>query len=64
MILISHSRISINDCPNFGVRINPAPTLHEGGIVVMDNLRYHKIKGIKQAIDKAGTHILYLRYVP
>jgi predicted transcriptional regulator YdeE len=24
MILISHSRISINDCPNFGVRINPS----------------------------------------
>jgi hypothetical protein len=22
MILISHSRISINDCPNFGVRIS------------------------------------------
>ena len=37
-----------------------APTLHEGDIVVMDNLRCHKVKGIKQAIEKAGAHILYL----
>ncbi len=37
-----------------------APTLHEGDIVVMDNLSCHKVKGIKQAIDKAGAHILYL----
>lgn len=37
-----------------------APTLLEGDIVVMDNLRCHKVKGIKQAIEKAGAHILYL----
>ena len=37
-----------------------APTLHKGDIVVMDNLRCHKVKGIKQAIEKAGAHILYL----
>ena len=36
------------------------PTLHAGDIVVMDNLRCHKVKGIKQAIEKAGAHILYL----
>jgi transposase len=37
-----------------------APTLHEGDIVVMDNLRCHKVKGIKQAIEKAGAHVFYL----
>ena len=37
-----------------------APTLHEGDIVVMDNLRCHKVKGSKQAIEKAGAPILYL----
>ena len=37
-----------------------APTLHEGDIVVMDNLRCHKVRGIKQAIEKAGAYILYL----
>ena len=36
------------------------PTLHEGDIVVMDNLRSHKVKGIKQAIEKVGAHVLYL----
>lgn len=30
MILISHSRISINDCPNFGVRIRGGQNLCEG----------------------------------
>jgi transposase len=37
-----------------------APTLHEGDIVVMDNLRCHKVKGIKQAIQKAGANVRYL----
>ena len=37
-----------------------APTLNEGDIVVMDNLRCHKVKGIKQAIEKAGAHVFYL----
>ena len=37
-----------------------APTLREGDIVVMDNLRCHKVKGIKQAIEKAGAHVFYL----
>jgi transposase len=36
------------------------PTLHVGDIVVMDNLRSHKVSGIKEAIEKAGAHILYL----
>nr|WP_101910082.1 transposase [Marasmitruncus massiliensis] len=37
-----------------------APTLHTGDIVVMDNLRSHKVNGIKEAIEKVGAHVLYL----
>ena len=36
------------------------PTLHTGDIVVMDNLRCHKVKRVKQAIERVGAHILYL----
>jgi hypothetical protein len=35
-----------------------APTLRSGDIVVMDNLRWHKVDGIKQAIEKVGAYIL------
>ena len=37
-----------------------APVLHESNIIVMDNLCYHKVNGIKQAIEKVGAHIFYL----
>jgi transposase len=37
-----------------------APTLHEGDIVVMDNLRCHKVSGIREAIEKVGAYVLYL----
>jgi len=30
--LISHSRISINDCPNFGVRIRGGRNLYEAAL--------------------------------
>ncbi|NLJ31440.1 MAG: transposase, partial [Clostridiales bacterium] len=36
------------------------PTLRAGDIVVMDNLRSHKVNGIKEAIEKVGAHVLYL----
>jgi len=36
------------------------PTLHKGDIVVMDNLRCHKVRGIQQAIEEAGAHVCYL----
>jgi transposase len=36
------------------------PTLHCGDIVVMDNLRSHKVDGIRQAIENAGATVLYL----
>lgn len=37
-----------------------APTLRPGDIVVMDNLSAHKVAGIRQAINRAGAHLLYL----
>jgi transposase len=36
------------------------PALKPGDIVIMDNLRTHKVKGIKEAIEKAGATVLYL----
>lgn len=37
-----------------------APTLSQGDIVVMDNLRAHKVAGIKEAIEAAGAQLRYL----
>lgn len=36
------------------------PTLAAGDIVVMDNLSSHKVSGIREAIEAAGAHLLYL----
>ena len=36
------------------------PTLQARDIVVMDNLGSHKGKGIRQAIRKAGAHLIFL----
>ena len=36
------------------------PDLSPGDIVVMDNLPAHKVAGIRQAIEAAGAHLLYL----
>jgi transposase len=36
------------------------PTLHPGDVVVMDNLRAHKVKGVRAAIEAAGAELLYL----
>jgi transposase len=36
------------------------PTPHTGDIAVMDNLRCHKVKRVKQAIERIGAHILDL----
>jgi transposase len=35
-------------------------TLRPGDIVVMDNLRCHKVYGIIQAIEKVGAHLCHL----
>jgi transposase len=36
------------------------PNLRTGDIVVMDNLSSHKVAGVKQAIERAGTTLRYL----
>lgn len=36
------------------------PVLKKGDIVVMDNLRTHKVAGVRQAIENAGAALLYL----
>ena len=35
------------------------PTLHKGDFVVMDNLPAHKVKGVKEAIEKAECYVLH-----
>ena len=37
-----------------------APTLKPDDIVVMDNLRAHKVPGVRQAIETTGAKLLYL----
>lgn len=37
-----------------------APTLKKGDTVFMDNLRTHKIDGVRQAIEAAGASVRYL----
>lgn len=37
-----------------------APELHEGDVVVMDNLAAHKIAGISEAIEAVGARLIYL----
>jgi transposase len=37
-----------------------APTLRPGDIVVMDNLRAHKVDGVRPIIEGRGAHLLYL----
>ena len=36
------------------------PTLHEGVIVVMDNMRTHHVKEVQTLLQKAGMKLLYL----
>ena len=36
------------------------PTLATGDIVVMDNLRAHKVSGIREAIEARGAQLIYL----
>lgn len=36
------------------------PTLKQGDIVIMDNLKPHKAAGVREAIEAAGAKILYL----
>ena len=42
-----------------------APTLNRGDIVVMDNLRAHKVAGVRDAIEAVGAELRYLpKYSP
>jgi transposase len=36
------------------------PGLHQGDIVVMDNLGAHKVSGIREAIESRGARLIYL----
>ena len=36
------------------------PTLRKGDIVFMDNLRTHKIDGVRQAVEAIGAKVRYL----
>lgn len=37
-----------------------APTLSTGDVVVMDNVRTHKVAGVREAIEANGANVLYL----
>jgi transposase len=37
-----------------------APTLRAGDVVVMDNLKAHKVRGVREAIEASGARLLYL----
>lgn len=42
------------------VRTFLCPTLHPGDIVIADNLRSHKVAGVRDAIEVAGATLRYL----
>lgn len=37
-----------------------APELTPGDVVIMDNLKVHKVDGVREAIEAAGATVLYL----
>ena len=37
-----------------------APTLRKGDTVFMDNLRTHKVEGVREAIEAVGAKVRYL----
>lgn len=37
-----------------------APQVRKGQVVVMDNLRAHKVSGIREAIEGVGAQLIYL----
>ena len=36
------------------------PTLNKGDVVIMDNMRSHHVKAVKEVIEEAGMTLLYL----
>jgi transposase len=51
--------IEVDDALNIAEQIL-APTLRKGDIVFMDNLRTHKIDGVRQAVEAVGAKVRYL----
>jgi hypothetical protein len=51
-----------NDQLAFKTYVNEilVPNLWPGACVVMDNFSSHKVTGIKEAIESAGAHLIYL----
>jgi transposase len=43
-------------------RVNPGddPTLRKGGVVIMDILGSHKVKGVREAIEAAGASLMFI----
>ena len=37
-----------------------APALKPGDLLILDNLSSHKVRGVRQAIEAMGAHVLYL----
>ena len=42
------------------IRENLVPSLHPGDFVIMDNLRCHKVQGVREAVESVGASVLYL----
>lgn len=42
------------------IRRHLVPTLHPGDVVVMDNLNFHKMKVVREAIEAVGATPIYL----
>jgi transposase len=42
------------------IREDLVPSLHPGDFVIMDNLRCHKVQGVKEAVESVGAFVLYL----
>lgn len=47
------------DFQNF-VKIHLLPKLWPGAVVVMDNLKAHKMKGVQELIESVGARVVYL----
>jgi transposase len=42
------------------VRQQLAPALEPGDILILDNLASHKVRGVREEIERVGAHVLYL----
>jgi transposase len=36
------------------------PNLHSGHAVIMDNVKFHQVKGVKELIESKGARLIYL----